>query len=483
MEFDDALLAEMTPEDRARAAALLRAQYGAPPLESYICEHVPNEPPQPHMYPIIDLMERARHERIFACISMPPRHGKTVSISRGLSWWIKYAPADLNAYVTYAATMARSKARPVRALAQKSGVQFDPSSSSLEEMRTLAQGGLMSRGASAGLTGVGVSGVLVFDDPYANRRQAGSPIWREMIWDLFFEVVFTRLERASVIVVHTRWHEDDLIGRLQEMHRNGELPKFFPWQFINLPAIAEPEDPLGREVGEALWPGRFPIEELRAIEQQNPWSFAALYQGHPRSKNSQLFAEPGYYDPTKVDLTGCRIFIGADPAATDDDQGDNSVAVAIAVKGEREQRVAYVLDVIRGQYTVPDFVLKLRAFQRRWYGAPAAVEAVAGFKSVPQMLRAIDHDLLVTEAPVAGDKVTRAQPVAAAWNGGRVLLPMGAVPWVLPFKRVCKAFTGVGDAEDDDVDALAHAWNSVEYRPKPPKRGAVKQVRRWRALG
>jgi predicted phage terminase large subunit-like protein len=467
--------AKMSPEDRERFDRLIRAQFGGEPLGSFIKRHIPSEPPQRHMLPIIKLFERARHERIFAAISMPPRHGKTVTIQRGLGWLMRHQPADLNAYVTYSTRKAESKARAVRQLAQRSGVQLDPHASALAEMRTLQGGGLMSVGAAAGLTGVGVSGVMVFDDPYANRKQADSIVIRESIWEIFTEVVFTRLEQASVIVVHTRWHEDDLIGRLFEMHSKGELPSYFPWEFINLPAIAEEDDYLGREPGEALWPERFSVEELRGIEMMNPWSFAALYQGRPRPRGSALFGEPAYYDPAKTDLTGCRVYIGADPAATESTASDKSVAVVLATRGVGPKRVAYVLDVLRHQEQIPLFVKRLRALSVRWYGAPINVEAVAGFKAVPQMLKQIDPGLPVTEAPVLGDKRTRAEPAAAAWNQGRLLLPMGNVPWVQPFKRVVKAFTGVGDAEDDDVDALAHGWNAADMKPKTTPRGSVRQ--------
>lgn len=477
---DEELLASMEPEERERFLELMEAQYGVESLTGYINRNYPDEPVQRHMEPIVDAIERSRHERVFAAFSMPPRHGKTVTIQRGLAWLMGSSPADLSAYMTYSLTKARSKARPVRALARMNGVQFDPTSQSLEEMRTLEGGGLVSVGADSGLTGVGVSGALVFDDPYANRKDAESAVTRENIWDIFADVVFTRLEKGSVIIVHTRWHEDDLIGRLKTQHEEGKLSKFFPWEFYNLAALAEADDPLGRPVGAALWPGRFSEEELRAIEQNNPWSFAALYQGRPRPRGAQCFAEPAWYDPRTLDLTGMRIFMGADPAATDTEQSDKSVAVAVAVKGVGLQRVVYVLEVMRGHWTIPEFAKRLRAMQIKWWGAPVAVEAVSAFKAIPQIMHAQDPTLLVTEAPVLGDKWQRAQPAAAMWNGGRILLPIGGYPWVIPFKKVVRAFTGINDPEDDDVDALAHTVNSIEFTPLPPKRGSVANARRWR---
>lgn len=491
VDFDQALLELMEPADRARAEALLRAQYGCEPVVDYIRRLYPNEPPQRHMMPILEAIERSRYERVFEAFSMPPRHGKSICLQRGLAWRMKHSLADLNAYVTYSKDQALAMSRPVMLDAEElAGVRFIDGARSLSEMRTNIDGrmggGLIARGVKSGLTGRGVHGLMVFDDPYADRDEAESPVQRETLWELFTSVVLTRLENASCIIVHTRWVEDDLIGRLKAKHEAGELPKAFPWKFTNLPALAEADDPLGREVGEALWPDgpqKFDREYLLALEQMDPWMFAALYQGRPRPRGSQLFQEPATYDPATLSLDGMRIYIGADPAATANTQNDMSVAVALGIKGTGPTKVGYVLDVMRGHWEIPDFAARLVAFQRKWWGAPAAVESVAGFKAVPQTMRILDRELRIVEAPPIGDKYIRATPAAAAWNAGRLLLPRSHAPqyqWVVPFKKICRDFTGVGDAHDDDVDALAHAWNSVEYIPAPPRRGAVVQPARLR---
>lgn len=482
MMYDEATLALMPPADRAAAVALMDAQYGGQGLAEYIEQHNPTEPVQPHLEPLVELLERTRHERVFACLDLPPRHAKTTTIGRGLAWLLGFAPADTHAYVTYNDRQAKSKSRPIRAQALRAGVQLDNATSNLSEWRTTAGGGLLAVGANAGITGQGVSGVFVFDDPYANRRQADSPVYREMIWDLFTEVVFTRLEKASVIIVHTRWHDDDLIGRIKKRHAAGELPALFPWEFVSMPALAQENDILGRAPGEALWPTRFAVPELHAIRETiGEWSFGALYQGNPQPKGSKLFSEPHLYDPAKVDFTGFRIYIGVDPAATAQTRADWSVAVAIAIRGQGTQQVGFVLDVLREQNDIPTFVKRLRAFQARWYFAPAFIEAVAGFKAVPQSLLALDKSLKVQETKVGGDKFVRAQPLSGAWNVGRVLLPTRVImadgrfsdappQWLKEYVKEFAEFTGVGDAQDDQVDATAHAWNAVAMPAPPPTR-------------
>jgi len=255
-----------------------------------------------------------------------------------------------------------------------------------------------------------------------------------------------------VIVVGTRWHADDLIGRLEA---SGD------WEVLNLPAIAEEDDPLGRQPGEALWPERYPVEELEAIKRQiGEWSFAALYEGRPRPRGAAVFGEPARFDFEAWKPEAARVIIGADPAASEKTSADYSVAVVLAVEGRGDRMTGRVLDVWRGQVAIPTFTERLRALSAKWYGCPVAVEAVGGFKAIPQMLRQVDPLLRLLEVTVRGDKFTRAQPVAAAWNDGRILIPTSA-PWVAAFLDEVQAFSGVRDRKDDQVDALAHAWNSL----------------------
>ena len=405
------------------------------------------------------------------------------------------AEADTCAYYSYSDTQARSKSRIARDWARQCGLELNRDAEGTGEWRTRAGGGVLAGGLRSGLTGEGVSGLFVVDDPFKNREEADSQLIRDKVWANFNEVVFTRLEGASVIVVHTRWHEDEMIGRLKDDPE---------WDVINIPAIAEPvndnqDDPLGREPGEALWPERFDIVELRSIEAQiGDYSFGSLYQGRPRPKGANVFGQPHYYQYEDFDITGCSIVLGADPAASTRTTSDYSAAVVMAVRIEERTiqlpswdepqlvrtPVGYIQDVYHEQVTIPTFVGALRDLQRRWYNAKIGVEAVAGFKAVPQMLKHVDPSLQVEELPARGDKFQRAQPVAAMWNLGLVMLPAyrdGAVPpWVKPFAREVCEFTGVQDRHDDQVDALSHTWNQVAYRPKPVRRGAVPVTSRWR---
>lgn len=461
----------MSPEDRALAVALLQRRIPKMPFDEFI-EHVsPHLPPPPHIEPVIAEVTRAAYEgRRKVCIDMPPRHAKTTTLLHGFAWWLDSYPADTCGYFTYGERQARSKSRIAFRLAVEAGVQLDPSTKDMSEWRTVEGGGMLAGGAGGALTGQGIQGLFVIDDPYKNRQEADSIVIRERIWEWFNEVVMTRLEGASVVVVHTRWHQDDLIGRLSQMEE---------WDHVSLPAIAEENDVLGREEGDALWPDRFPILNLDATRRQiGDWSFAALYQGRPLPRGANVFQEPARFQLPQSQaewngfLAGKYIVIGVDPAASERTHADYSVATVLAADGLGPMANFWVLDVVRGQWSIPTLVGHLVQLQARWR-AKLAVEAVSGFKAVPQMLKHVNPNLSLIEIKPTTDKFQRAQGCAAAWNDGRVHIPAGsgAGSWVTPFLTELTSFTGVKDAHDDQVDSLCHAWNTLaEQRPRPPRR-------------
>lgn len=449
-------IARLAPDRQLEAIRLAESLYGGEGLAAFIARVFPHQPPPRHAKPIIRLIERAqRGERMRVCFSMPPRHVKTETVLRSIAWWLSRAPANTHAYFSYNEHQGQSKSRKARAYARMAGVNIKVDSDSVTEWRTSVGGGLLAGGVGSGLTGQGISGALWVDDPFKDRVAADSPIIRERVWEWFNEVGITRLEQASVFCFHTRWHKDDLIGRLEE--QGG-------WIIVNIPAIAEGNDVLGRAVGEALW-DRFPLPELEAIRSQiGEFSFAALYQGRPRPRGGTVFRDPHYYDPATFNMTGCRLVLAGDPAASAKTSADYSAAVVLAVRGSKEKTVAHVLRVYRNQVTVPQFGRDLLALQREFGNTAINVEAVGAFKAIAQMLKEVNPALRIHEIHPKGDKFTRAQPVAAAWNEARVLVPSDNPAWLGPFLDEIEKFTGVNDAYDDQVDALAHAWNHVPGR-------------------
>lgn len=498
--------------DEERLAALLAAQHGGEGLDAYIRRVSPRHTPPPHIKPLIDVWEATRHERVFACIELPPRHAKTTTGLHGIAWRLFRDPAVTNAFATFGDDYAASRSRIARVLTRAGGVQLSKDMANLHEWRTTYGGGAICRGYQGEWTGQGITGVGLIDDPFKDRAAAESKKIRENVWEWFTDVWWTRLEPgSSCLVQHTRWHDDDLIGRLL-------AGKFSGYKFvrIRLPAIAEDEDDIiGRKIGEALWPERFSAEELKKIEESiGPYGWASLYQQRPRPKGADLFLEPARFSLASWVPDGHRILICADPAASETTRADHSALFVLAAKGYGADMVVDVLHGWRGQVTIPAFARLLLDTSRRFWNAPVVVEAVGGFKSVPQTLKEIEPRLKVRIArmgdPTEGDegaarvsntavnKFLRSQPAAAAWNKARIRVPVDAeriwnpqrsrfemplvitrlragvapgVTWADELIREAQGFTGVGDLEDDQVDALSHGFNEL-HSSRNARRGA-----------
>jgi predicted phage terminase large subunit-like protein len=385
-------------------------------------------------------------------IAAPPQHGKTVLTLHGLAKAMATAPRDTRfAYVTYSQNRADEVARDFQRIALDAGLKPEG-----PFRQWVAKTGTHVKFTSIGgaLTGFPINshGALIIDDPFKDGAEARSALRRELVWNWCWEVGITRVHPGgSVFVMATRWHEDDLSGRLI---RN------WGWRYLNLQALCEDEstDPMGRGLGEALWPEKRPREFLEAQQTRNPWSFAALYQGRPRPRGGALFEDPQRFDELPVGRP-FRVAYGADLAYSKRTQSDWSVLVRLI----ECDGLYYVTGVLRQQARAPEFISESRAFRHerrgpvRWYGSSIEVKGVAEFiqERVPEL-----NAMIAT-----GDKFQRAQPVAEAWNAGRVLVPSPESPyygeWTELFLDELTSFSGVNDPHDDQVDALGSAFDEL----------------------
>jgi predicted phage terminase large subunit-like protein len=252
-----------------------------------------------------------------------------------------------------------------------------------------------------------------------------------------------------VIVTHTRWHPDDLIGRIRAS------ADFEDWQHINLPAIAEANDLLGRTPGEPLLPWKFSAVQLDKLRRRlGEYSWVSLYQGQPRPKGGKLFGPVHHY--RELPTTPLTFAYGVDMAYTAKKKADYSVCVFMAkTQNERFEDVYYLLHVDRKQVQAPAFGKLLRA-RLDHHPAPIYWRAVGPEKGSADLMADLLDVPFQVLAP-GGDKFVNAQPLAAAWNDGRVLLPLSA-PWLQDFVKEVSDFTGVNDPEDDQVDAAGNAF-------------------------
>lgn len=422
-----------------------------------------------HLEALAQVVEQAHKRQMFCLVSVPPRFAKTETLLHGIAWILRDDPSTMLGYVSYQADIARSKSRLARDYARALGVIPRSDADALHEWLTTRGGGLRAGGVGGPLTGHGFR-VLIVDDPIKNRQDAESALIRQRNWDWFTSTALTRLEpTGSVIVCHTRWHEDDLIGRClkqKELYDETSGADGVNWEHINLQAIDE-------RTGQSLWPSRWPVHVLQAKRSAiGEYDWASLYQGEPRPRGARVFGEPTVYSG-HPNTDGARLLIGVDVAGTAKTSANFTVAAVFAIRGHGDMMTADVIDVLRMQQTIPEVCRQLEALQKRYYSAPLVVEASGIGKAVPQVLREVNSNLRIVEEYPEGDKFTRAQPYAAAWNAGRVRVPETST-WVGPFVRTHVDFTGINDACDDDVDAGAHAWNYAQRtmhaptRPPPP---------------
>lgn len=402
-----------------------------------------------HLAAIAELFVRSETEEVRALVSVPPQHGKTELLVNGLARRLRRQPWKRNAYASYGDRVARKKALACRDVANAAGVQLRDDAHAVNDWQTTDGGGLLATGIGGPLTGSPVDGMLVIDDPHKDRAEAESALARERVYDWWTSTARTRVHPgASVVVCHTRWHPDDLIGRLSKETKPGADGKPEPaWEVINLPAI--------REDGSPLWHQR----PLSFLEQHraNDYDWWSLWMGSPRPRGTSVFKGVKFYDELPVEY---RIGKGVDLAYTARTRADSSCAIVLLQGGKdaKGRDLFYVADVKREQCEVPDFARTLAALNVRypvgaWHWFCSTTE-----KGVAQVVSASG----VTIEPVlaTADKFVRAQLVATAWNEGRILVPRQA-QWLSAFVDELGAFTGVGDRHDDQVDALASAFESV----------------------
>jgi predicted phage terminase large subunit-like protein len=449
----------VTPAQQRELASLVgRYRTLAKPVGEWVQMLEPSFIYPRHLQALLDVLTRCETEPVRALCSVPPRHGKTISLLAGAVHFIARNPGKTVLYASHSQHLADSKSRIARNYAIRAGVDLDPASKSVREWRTKQGGGMIACGVGAGLTGQGVD-LAIVDDIHADREDAQSAVVGAVVWEWFTGVLLTRGQPGSSVIVNgTRWAPNDLIGRIQG--EQGDR-----WEVINFPAVDDD--------GNALWPEIWPVELLmhrRAEVGIFDWN--ALFLGRPVPKGAKLFREPVRYD--KLDLTGRKVVIGCDTAITAKARADYTVATVLSTSGYGSEATGDVIDVIRGQWEIDEVCSRLEQLQKR-HNAPLVIEdAGPSGRAVIQLLKKANKALRIHPYTPVGDKLVRSSPAALAWNEGRLRAPAQA-PWLADWLPEILAFTGVADHHDDCVDSLAIAWShaqSTAIRPISLERGA-----------
>lgn len=367
-------------------------------------------------------------------------------------------------YASYGDDIASTKSREMRDLAHQLGVEIRDDANRVNDWITPQGGGLRARSINSAVTGQPAK-IFVVDDIHKNRQDAESALSRQTNYDWFTSVADSRAHPdTSVIVCSTRWHDDDLIGRLAAVKKPDGSPA---WEYHQYSAI--------REDGTPLW-SRRPLDFLESKRILNEHDWWSLWMGKPRPRGDRVFKGIKYYDRLPLRY---RIGKGVDLAYTEKTRACFSAGVVLVEDVDRPGDV-YVVDVVRKQLEIGPFTALLHGIDATWPGSWHWFGNTTE-KGAAQLMGLLPDDLAVRIEYVQAsiDKLVRAQPVAAAWNGipeqvfegrpvvpaveGRVFLPRSA-PWLKDFVDEVGAFTGARGEVNDQVDAFASAYEGVRYR-------------------
>lgn len=432
-------------------------------------------------------------------VFMPPRSGKSTIISKYFPAWFLGQYPDREVILTsYAMSLAQSFSKQIRAIIRDPlyhgvypQVQLDPESQAAEEWQLLRQtpvgkrvgGRLVAAGVGGGVTGKGAH-CLIVDDPVKNAEDAESETMREKTWDWFMSTAYTRLAPGGgVIIVMTRWHEDDLGGRLEQLTESGEIEP--PFEVIRYPAIAE-EDERHRRRGEALHPDRYDLKELERIRKTvGPRVWSALYQQRPAPEEGAYFTRDmiRYYEPHQLPRK-LTVYATWDLAIGKKERNDYTVGLKFGVD-EHDQ--IWILDMIRGRFDaleIVDHMLDMWQHDDRF-------DLVGIEKGHIQMTLGPLLDKRMAERrlfrftyevlqPGRSDKEARARSIQGRMRQGMVLWPMHAA-WMKEAEAEILSFPHA--KHDDVVDALAYAGIMLDQLRLPPaeRRKRLAQKPSWRS--
>ena len=412
-----------------------------------------------HLAPLVEQLERVlRGETIEITVSVPPRHGKTTTIVHWIVWLLAQLPDLQVLYCSAGAKLAVKQTRAMRALARKMALPLGEVQTASEW--TTASGG---RVRACGITGPPVGDgyhLIVVDDPHRSRKDAESATTREGVVTAYRDDIYTRqLPRGtSHVIVHTRWHEADLIG-VMTRPRGDEDDGPLPFTKINLPAL-DAED---RAIAPWLWSA----ERLKRIRARlGPYGWASLYQGSPMPRGGALFGAPTWAEdaPRTASYSG-----GLDIARTAKRRSDPQASIIVA--REPGDDVVYVIDIEHERELLtdrevdgdlePGFIRRVHRQQRAHRGARIRMYTGRDESSILDLFATHSTYPVFVHAIVAReDKWERAQPAAAAWNAGKIRI-LATCRHGEALAKQCRNFTGLDGGEDDLVDALVAAYDEA----------------------
>lgn len=411
----------------------------------------------------LEAVERGEIDRLM--IFMPPRHGKSELASKRFpAWCLGRKPTRQIIAASYNSDLANDFGRNVRNIVAEPefgqvfpNVSLAPDSQAANRMNTNHRGAYVAAGVGTAVTGRGAH-IALIDDPFKDREEADSERRRDIVWDWYRSTLFTRLmPQGAIVLIQTRWHEDDLAGRLLE--NEGDQ-----WEVLDLPAIAKD--------GKPLWPEWYDLEALERIKATiGPREWSALYQQQPQPDEGTFFQRAWFREWET--LPNVRYYGSSDYAVTDGG-GDYTVhrVWGIGPNGE-----IYRVDGWKGQASSDvwierklDLIAKYKPLA--WFGEGGVIQ-----KAIEPMLkrRMMERKTFcrLEWLPSVADKPTRARSFQAMAASGRVQFEKGA--------DLSEFLVFPAGKHDDDVDTASLIGRAID-QAHPAMAAAMQQGKprdRW----
>lgn len=448
---------------------------------------------------------------------MPPRHGKSLIASGMFPPWVLGRFPDWEFIAaSYGVTLPLEFSRNIRDLMKDEGYQklfprvnLRPDSQSAERWVTKQGGGYVAAGVGSGITGKGAD-VFIIDDPIKDAAEADSETVREGAWNWWSSTASTRLSpKSGVLVIQTRWHDDDLAGRMvtqmKELIKEGApTEEIDNWEIIEYPALATEnewlskdgqilrqenadsvEDYLLRRKDEALHPSRYDEVALRRKKRtMQPRHWSAMYQQNPMPDEGEYFKKDMFrFCGSLPPLAQMKVFAAFDLAIGEKQQNDYTVGV---VGGLDYNDQLYVFDLIRFKGDSFKIVEAILSVYEKYRPELIGIEKGQLELAIKPILKKRMREKRLYPTLAEGDKalvpitdkLARARPLQGRMQQGMVYL-LNTQPWVETAEYELLRFPG--GVNDDIVDALAWLTRLAMMSDPPPKPTGKLAEKSWRA--
>jgi len=424
---------------------------------------------------LLDKLYRKDIKRLM--VFMPPRHGKSELVSRRFPAYILGKNPNASIISTsYSAGLASSMNRDVQRIIDSPEYNqlYPETNLSGSNVRSVGnylrnsnifevvgyKGSYLSAGIGGGITGRGADYAII-DDPIKNRAEAESKTYRDKVFDWFTSTLYTRLEKdACVLITLTRWHEDDLAGKLLELAQDS--PEADQWHVLNYPAVRldmkDETDP--RELGEALWKDKYGKDTLNTIKSTiGTYEWSALYEQNPSPSGGSIVQRDWfqYYQALpKMD----EVIQSWDFAF---DKSDSSSYVVGQVWGKSGVD-KYLIDQVRDRMNFTESLKAVKNLSAKYPEAKAKfIEKKANGAAIITSLRKQISGIIPVNP--SGSKIERLYAVTPQFESGNVYIPDPSIaPWVNDYVEELVSFPNA--TNDDQTDTTSQALNNMENRKK-----------------